>query len=338
MSEDKEEISTEIIPTKSSVITISTGANLTELVRRAEIIDQIFKKIMKRDVHYGVIPGMPEGSKPSLFKAGAEKLMAVFNLGAKLEIEKTLLADGHREYLVKCHIIHYPTGQLIGDGVGVCSTMEAKYRYRNTADYEVTDEVIPRDAKERKKEYRKKGYGMKKHEGEWVWVKYGDSEKSENPDVADTYNTVIKMAKKRAQVDGVLSATGASDIFTQDVEDFADWKEADAKEVLEPVATVDTKVPVRKMTVTEGIEVWDVVVDDVKENKTPDGALYYIITFDEDRSCGTKDQVIAEAIANVEGRFKVEVKPGRKPGSYVLFKAHVPGVNAPGVKGGGNVE
>ena len=88
---------------------------------------------------------MPEGSKPSLFKAGAEKLMAVFNLGAKLEIEKTLLPDGHREYQVTAHIMHYPTGSLIGDGVGVCSTMEAKYRYRNVADCDVTGEVIPRD-------------------------------------------------------------------------------------------------------------------------------------------------------------------------------------------------
>lgn len=40
---------------------------------------------------------------------------------------------------------------------------------------------------------------------------------SGNP--ADTYNTAIKMAKKRAQVDAVLTCTAASDIFTQDLED-----------------------------------------------------------------------------------------------------------------------
>ena len=121
----------EIVPISNAVVTISTGANLVELTKRAEIIDTIFRKIMKRDVHYGVIPGLGADAKPSLFKAGAEKLMAVFNLGAKLEIEKTLLQDGHREYQVTAHIIHYPTGQLIGDGVGVASTMEAKHRYRN---------------------------------------------------------------------------------------------------------------------------------------------------------------------------------------------------------------
>jgi hypothetical protein len=36
---------------------------------------------------------------------------------------------------------------------------------------------------------------------------------------ADLYNTVLKMAKKRALVDAVLTATAASDIFVQDMED-----------------------------------------------------------------------------------------------------------------------
>ena len=39
----------------------------------------------------------------------------------------------------------------------------------------------------------------------------------DNP--ADYYNTVLKMAKKRAHVDAILTATAASDCFTQDVED-----------------------------------------------------------------------------------------------------------------------
>jgi hypothetical protein len=38
-------------------------------------------------------------------------------------------------------------------------------------------------------------------------------------DPADVANTVLKMAKKRAQIDMTLTATAASDIFTQDLED-----------------------------------------------------------------------------------------------------------------------
>jgi hypothetical protein len=40
-----------------------------------------------------------------------------------------------------------------------------------------------------------------------------------NPDLADTYNTVLKMADKRALIAAVLNGTAASDVFTQDVED-----------------------------------------------------------------------------------------------------------------------
>jgi hypothetical protein len=39
----------------------------------------------------------------------------------------------------------------------------------------------------------------------------------ENADIADVYNTVLKMAKKRAHIDATLTATGAADMFTQDL-------------------------------------------------------------------------------------------------------------------------
>jgi len=107
--------------------------------------------------------------------------------------------------------------------------MESKYRYRNASDYDITGDEIPADAKEKKDEYRRQGFGMKKIDGVWEWVKYKSDGKVENPDIADTYNTVLKMAKKRAYVDGILSATAASDIFTQDLEDIAENREAKAE-------------------------------------------------------------------------------------------------------------
>lgn len=38
---------------------------------------------------------------------------------------------------------------------------------------------------------------------------------------ATTLNTVLKIARKRSYVDGILSATGSSRVFTQDIEDIA---------------------------------------------------------------------------------------------------------------------
>src|SRR4030043_1463293 len=117
-------------------------------------------------------------------------------------------------------LYHKGTEALWGQGTGSCSTMESKYRYRAGDNFEVTEDAIPKDAKEKKTEYRKQGFGMKKVDGAWVWVKYLSEEKSENPDIADIYNTVRKMAYKRALVSATITATGVSDILTQDVEDF----------------------------------------------------------------------------------------------------------------------
>jgi len=43
--------------------------------------------------------------------------------------------------------------------------------------------------------------------------------KYKNSDAANVVNTILKMAKKRAFIDAVLSATRSSGIFTQDIED-----------------------------------------------------------------------------------------------------------------------
>ena len=40
---------------------------------------------------------------------------------------------------------------------------------------------------------------------------------TENDCIADVYNTVLKISKKRAHVDATLTCTGASDMFTQDL-------------------------------------------------------------------------------------------------------------------------
>lgn len=57
--------------------------------------------------------------------------------------------------------------------------------------------------------------------------------KYKNQDAYSVVNTILKMAKKRAFVDAVLSATRSSDIFTQDVEEensFEGDKQKGAKE------------------------------------------------------------------------------------------------------------
>jgi hypothetical protein len=60
-----------------------------------------------------------------------------------------------------------------------------------------------------------------------------------NPDPADVVNTIDKMAQKRALVAAVLIAVNASELFTQDVEDYGDvidgdWQPATAAKTPPP--------------------------------------------------------------------------------------------------------
>jgi hypothetical protein len=199
------------------------------VVSQVQLIQHVMEKVMKQDEHYGIIPGC--GKKPSLLKAGAEKLSLTFRLAPSYEVTQKDLPNGHREYYVKCTLTHIPTDKIFGQGVGACSTMEGKYRFR-TGEVEFTGKEVP-------KEYWTnrdinliggKGFSTKKNDkGKWEIVIAGEKVEHDNP--ADYYNTVLKMAKKRAHVDAVLTATAASDIFTQDVEDMPE------------VITVKTETP-----------------------------------------------------------------------------------------------
>ena len=194
-------------------------------------IQELMQAVMQENTHYGTIPGC--GDKPTLLQPGAQKIMLMFQLADDYEIVERNLGNGHREYRVECTLCNRNTGLVQGSGNGLCSTMESRYRYRNVSDWEDTGDPIPNDARQRKAEYRKQGYGMKKVGGKWLWVRYLDAQKSENPDIADTYNTVLKMACKRALVAAVLNATAASDIFTQDVEDIPQFRFAENPDLTE---------------------------------------------------------------------------------------------------------
>lgn len=193
---------------------------LNELKNRANMVTEIKRQIMKNGIHFGTIPGC--GDKPTLLKNGAELLCMAFKLAPEAKVENSDLGNGHREYTVTTTLVSITTGTPIATGLGSCSTMESKYRYRN--DTEVTGQKIPADAKERKAEYKRQGYGMKKVNGNWEWVRFV---KVENPDIADMYNTVLKMASKRSFVDATLKATGGSCEFTQDIEDMGAPPQAD---------------------------------------------------------------------------------------------------------------
>lgn len=193
--------------------------SIAVLARRANYVGELKRQIMVADKHYGVIPGC--GDKPTLLKNGAELLCMAFKLASDAKVEVQNLGNGHREYTVTTRLTSMATGELVATGLGSCSTMESKYRYRGT-DAEDTGNPVPKAYWESGKDPATiggRGFVAKKNEeGQWHIFKKGDK-KLENPDIADTYNTVLKMASKRSLIDATLKATGGSCEFTQDIED-----------------------------------------------------------------------------------------------------------------------
>lgn len=177
------------------------NATLTaaDLKSQAALIQTVLEAVMRKGVHYDTIPGT---DKPTLLKPGAEKIMATFRLAADPEVDD-LSGPDDCTFRVRAKLMS-PSGRLVGTGIGQCSSSEEKYRWRSA----VCDEEFEATPENRRREKWKKGQGSKAYCVRQV-----------RTEPADVANTVLKMAKKRALVDAVLTATAASDIFEQDLDE-----------------------------------------------------------------------------------------------------------------------
>lgn len=238
MEENKNEVAVQGTAPAPAIV---AEMSVDQVVARVEKVKEIKKRVMHAGVHYGVIPGTERTdaagkdiSKPTLYQPGADLLCMAFMLDPQFEHE--VINDGeHRDILSRCTLYHIPTGARVASGEGSCSTREAKYAWRKG------DLVCP-DCKKQSTLRRGKNRQTNKDEF-YCWAKLGGCNahfdgadkrvtdqrpgRVANPDLADTYNTVLKMANKRSKAAAVLIATGGSEIFTQDIGDDDDPGVAD---------------------------------------------------------------------------------------------------------------
>ena len=207
---------------------VDRPATAAEIRATVNLIQEVMQAVMKDGVHYGTIPGT---TKPTLYKAGAEKILSTFRIGVDPEVEDLSTEDEAR-VRVRARGVHQSTGQYLGAGVGECSSNEDKYRWRAT----VSDAEWHATPEDRRR------------------IKYARIRKSDDTGEtrqvrthpADIANTVLKMAKKRAQIDLCLTVTAASDVFAQDIEDLL----AEIRETV--VASTDQTPPMRPRRRTSG--------------------------------------------------------------------------------------
>ncbi|MDY7232952.1 hypothetical protein [Hyalangium rubrum] len=202
-----------------------TADLLKEEREQRQLLGQYVKQCMVEGTDYGRIPGM---DKPTLLKPGAEKLIDLF----RCTPEFTLVPDFSREdfeggffkYTFRCRILSRDTGAVMAEGYGSANSRESRFRWRTA------NRTCPTCGKaaiiQGKAEYGGGWVCFKKRGG--CGEKYVESDERitvqpvgrvENENIADVDNTILKMAKKRAQVDGAIALARCSDMFTQDVED-----------------------------------------------------------------------------------------------------------------------
>jgi len=195
--------------------------SIEQVEARVNKVRQLQARLMKEDIHYGNVPGT---DRPTLFKPGAELICLTFMFDPQYEHD--IKQDGqHREIVSRCVLYHIPTGNRIASGEGSCSTYESKYAYRKAG------AECPKCGKELRRSKDRPSY--------YCWTKMGGcgntfplndsrikvSGRIPNADLADQYNTVLKMANKRSLTAAVLNATAASEIYTQDMEDMVEHDE-----------------------------------------------------------------------------------------------------------------
>lgn len=183
-----------------ALIDTMSSAMVSQAMQKISAFQAVIQKSLLPERDYGVIPGA--GQKPTLYKAGAEKINMLFGLSPKYEFMSKIedFEAGFFSFDILCSLTK--DGVTIAQGVGNCNSKEVKYRYNNVDRKKLEEMGIPEEQAVRFVDR----YGKERF-------------RIETPDPADKLNTILKMAKKRAYVDATLQVASLSNLFTQDLED-----------------------------------------------------------------------------------------------------------------------
>lgn len=109
----------DLVPT----FAISTDQAMLRLQELQEFVD----KVMIKNIDYGIIPGTP---KPTLLKAGAEKLCDIYGFAKEVEVTQRVenWETGLFSYEVRVTLISKRTGQIEAEGIGEANSRERRYQ------------------------------------------------------------------------------------------------------------------------------------------------------------------------------------------------------------------
>ena len=298
---------------------ITAAFDVETAQKRLKELQQFVQMYMHEGEDYGTIPGTP---KPTLYKPGADKLCDIYALADSYRVtNRTENWDASLfDYEIECRLLSKRTGQLVATGLGSCNSFEGKYRWRDQ------QRTCPKCGKtsiiKGKEEYgggwlcwkKKDGCGAKFEEGDQS-IEGQPSGKVQNDDIPTLKNTILKMAKKRAKVDAVLSATRSSGLFTQDIEDWTQVEQVENGSKQEANLVADKKlrdaakgqVSVTLVEWKEGlVALQGHGVAIVRANLTPAEKQKFTFKHDRTGNCWTIPTGEAFAFSDVCKKYEVE--------------------------------
>ncbi len=292
----------------NEMIVINPQVGVQEAVTRKDIVAELMRQNVLTEGHdFGTIPGT---DKPTLFKAGAERLCAALHLNPVFEVvskvERWDETDPLFHYEVRCRLIHIPTGQEVATSLGSCNSREARYRWRwvsaDDIPYHLDQEKLKTrsgavfefdfaiDKAETTGKYGKpaeyweafrsaiqngtaRRVNRQTKKGTTQGWEIGSTEyRIPNDEIFTMVNTFLKIAQKRAFVSAVLIPSNASSIFTVDLEDLAGFGLMDFERQI-GVRVEATPTPAPQPTTEPAERV--ISITGVSRKLTPDQRVYY---------------------------------------------------------------
>jgi hypothetical protein len=225
-----------------------------------QLLAEYVRGQMKEGVDYGKIPGT---DKDTLLKPGAEKLVDLFRCTPKFHLVKVEedFEKGSFNYIFRVRLYQRSVDAVLAEGYGSANSHEGRYRWREA------QRTCPKCGKAAilvsKFEpgfycYGKKGGCGAKFGPQDTTITGQQAGRVANDDIATLANTILKMAKKRALVDGAIALARCSDMFTQDVEDMDAPEERPAPQQSRASAPAPSRTEAAKAQVRARMQVVDV--------------------------------------------------------------------------------
>lgn len=211
---------------------LSAAFDVDKAKQRLDLVQKFFKAVMHEEEDFG--PAYPGSKAIILYRSGGDKLCQFLGVVQRPKVEARIehwALEGGLPFFhfeIVSELVSLRTGQVVAVGMGSCNSREVKYRYRTA------DRVCPKCDKPfiRRSNYPDQRSGKK---GWYCWQKPGgcnakfdaddesitkqEAGRVENTEIADLHHTILRVAKKRANGDSIITISRAIGFMVAAVKD-----------------------------------------------------------------------------------------------------------------------